>query len=180
MNQFLLSVIKYDHVPVGEGFSSFSLWIKAKQTGLWLQFARYWLSTDSRLRVKYFSLYKVRITYNIRGCRDFKIQVSMGRISCWWILIKCQSGYIFPKPWKPRAIVLFTLKNKNIFSMYLCKTTFWDCVWTCIYVCIHKYVSWCVLLYWYVHVNISYILGWESRNLTRYEICGLPMLKGGL
>lgn len=93
------------------------------KTRLWLQVAKYLLSIDSRVRVKYFDLYKIRITYNIRECRDFKAYVSIDRILL-VNLIRCHSGYILSEPWKPRAVVLFTSETKRMFGRVLTQYSF--------------------------------------------------------
>lgn len=142
------------------------------KTRLWLQVAKYLLSIDSRVRVKYFNLYKIRITYNIRECRDFKAYVSIDRILV-VNLIRCQSGYILWEPWKPRALVLFAWETKRMFGHVLTQYSFVrDCV--CTHTCMHKCVPWRVVLCSRVHVCIL-LLRVGGRNWTSRGKC---VLKG--
>lgn len=118
------------------------------KTRLWLPVAKYLLSIDSRVRVKYFNLYKIRITYNVRECRDFKAYVSIDRILL-VNLIRCHSGYILSEPWKPRAVVLFTSETKRMFGRVLTQYSFVREI-TCVYT--HACTSLCLDMLCYVHV----------------------------
>lgn len=146
------------------------------KTRLWLQVAKYLLSIDSRVRVKYFNLYKIRITYNIRECRDFKAYVSIDRILV-VNLIRCQSGYILWEPWKPRALVLFASETKRMFGHVLTQYSFVrDCVCThtnaCTSVCLG------VLCYVHVFMFVSYFWGWGVEiGLAVGSVCWRGIVK---